>query len=946
MSRSVYHTVRCPASAVVLACLALPTLAVAQAGALDPTFGNYGVVTADLLGAANDYQYQPAARDPLTGRVVVAGGLTGVEGHSQWTLMAFTATGLRDAAFGANGVVRTDFQAFGADGDRPQAIAFDSSGASTPPRLLVAGTASFPDVVNSWPTDHLAVVAYMSDGSLDPAFGSAGKVLLGDIDSYQTVTMAVLADGRIVLGAMRQGEAIVCRLLHDGALDPGFGSAGTATLPGATVGVRVAAQPSGGIVVGRQDYTYSPVFTWNSTLTRLEANGQVDPGFGSNGVVDLAGESLGGLAARADGSLVLLVGTADTSTSRLRQLTATGASLGADTVLAADFWVASLDLGADGRIVLGGTRTSSYGVFTTASLTTNAQLDSTFDLDGYATLDLGGYQTNTQALALPGGAIAVVGLRYDPVTGQAATVCARQLADGGQDAAFAGGASFGAIPFMASTPDFGKDIAVHQADGKLVVLATRYGGEMAVLRYLPDGALDSSFGDGGVRLCSEPQIIGVSGTGLVLQSSGRIVVSGRRFTYLNVPPYVAYDLVLVGLDNTGALDATFGTGGIAVAPMSGVYLDNGCIAMQANDAILVGVTNYPTYSAGELTVLRFSANGVLDATFGTAGVAVAAVPDATVHALSAAVAADGRIAVAGHVETNYPDASTRIALAWFSSSGALLSGPTTPVPGFGSDVAVDASGRAVVVAQRFWGNYVYDGTDYVIVGASPWSQNQVGLVRVLANGALDPTFGNAGTAVVPVAGANDAFGATVAIQPDLRIVVAGSTTIETVGVWSNDVLVLRLLADGALDPTFGSGGVTRVDVGPIDWAQSVVLQGDGKLVVVGTAEARGTGYSTKDDVLVVRLLGTSNTNQLIVALAEQVRLLADQHLLNQGRARSLEAKLQAALNRFDHGQSAAAANQLTAFRNEVIAFRTADVLSIANATFLIAAADAILALLV
>jgi hypothetical protein len=54
-------------------------------------------------------------------------------------------------------------------------------------------------------------------------------------------------------------------------------------------------------------------------------------------------------------------------------------------------------------------------------------------------------------------------------------------------------------------------------------------------------------------------------------------------------------------------------------------------------------------------------------------------------------------------------------------------------------------------------------------------------VRLTADGALDPTFGDGGRAAVPVpAGSNNtASAAAVALQPDGRIVLAGSTVAVT-----------------------------------------------------------------------------------------------------------------------------------------------------------------------
>ncbi|MFZ1688132.1 MAG: delta-60 repeat domain-containing protein [Flavobacteriales bacterium] len=95
----------------------------------------------------------------------------------------------------------------------------------------------------------------------------------------------------------------------------------------------------------------------------------------------------------------------------------------------------------------------------------------------------------------------------------------------------------------------------------------------------------------------------------------------------------------------------------------------------------------------------------------------------------------------------------------------------------------------------------------------------------------DPTFGTGGLVDIPLG--PDYDGATaVALQTDGRIVVAGSIN---VGAQAWDFLVARYNADGTLDPGFGTGGFTTYNVTQQDRARGVAIQADGKIVVVGTS---------------------------------------------------------------------------------------------------------------
>jgi uncharacterized delta-60 repeat protein len=114
----------------------------------------------------------------------------------------------------------------------------------------------------------------------------------------------------------------------------------------------------------------------------------------------------------------------------------------------------------------------------------------------------------------------------------------------------------------------------------------------------------------------------------------------------------------------------------------------------------------------------------------------------------------------------------------------------------------------------------------VLAGSDPGG---VLLARLLENGALDPGFGAGGVVRTPFAGFGEAR--AIAIQPDGRIVVAGSAE----GVADSDFLVARYLSSGALDPSFGGGdGIVLVPVGVgEDGAEAVAIGVAGRILVTG-----------------------------------------------------------------------------------------------------------------
>jgi uncharacterized delta-60 repeat protein len=98
--------------------------------------------------------------------------------------------------------------------------------------------------------------------------------------------------------------------------------------------------------------------------------------------------------------------------------------------------------------------------------------------------------------------------------------------------------------------------------------------------------------------------------------------------------------------------------------------------------------------------------------------------------------------------------------------------------------------------------------------AGPPTSPTIGITRLNANGTVDTTFGTDGTTTIPVtlAGRATSVGAgALLVQPDGKILVAGSASVQTgrrSGV--TDGVVARLNANGTLDPTFGTGGLTLI----------------------------------------------------------------------------------------------------------------------------------------
>jgi uncharacterized delta-60 repeat protein len=146
--------------------------------------------------------------------------------------------------------------------------------------------------------------------------------------------------------------------------------------------------------------------------------------------------------------------------------------------------------------------------------------------------------------------------------------------------------------------------------------------------------------------------------------------------------------------------------------------------------------------------------------------------------------------------------------------------------GFGK--AGSATGLGVVqsIAQQPDGKLVLN-----LQSASVVVQEGLTLARYTVNGELDKTFYGGTVEADPTSGKDYLYGVTV--QADGKIVVAGSSGVN--------ILVMRYLPDGRLDPSFGEGGIVTGGFGQSGGGfgissrvVSVNVQADGKIIVFGS----------------------------------------------------------------------------------------------------------------
>ncbi len=279
-------------------------------------------------------------------------------------------------------------------------------------------------------------------------------------------------------------------------------------------------------------------------------------------------------------------------------------------------------------------------------------------------------------------------------------------------------------------------------------------------------------------------------------------------------------------DGAGSLDPSFGTGGQVFSPLSGVA-DAVGMALQGDGRILVAGASPTSDGSKAIFLVRYTAAGAPDATFGNGlpvPTPVHPVNDTgftTSHLVaSVTVQADGGILVAGSFTLS--DNSRAFAVARYTPGGS----PDTAF-GDGGLVLTTFGGEATCVAVQADGKILVAGRSFQS------DDNRFAMARYTAAGALDPDFGGGGEIL-----GGDIDPAGIVVQSDGRIVVAGTVVLGG----GSEFAVARYTAAGDPDTSFGNGGEALTDFNGSrsDQAVGLAVQSDGGIVVAGTS-AGSTG---------------------------------------------------------------------------------------------------------
>ncbi|MDQ3198059.1 MAG: delta-60 repeat domain-containing protein [Verrucomicrobiota bacterium] len=273
-------------------------------GTIDTSFGVFGDGKVRQPVAGGGSAQVNAVAIQSDGKIVVAGRAGDqVANTLDFAILQFNTDGTLDTSFGTGGGTNVDFFA---GNDAVFALVIQADG-----KIVAAGSASRGDATSP----DFALVRLNADGSFNTTFGTGGKVTTDFSASLDGIYgLALQTDGKIVAAGFTfiESEAndnfALARYLSDGTLDPAFGTGGkviTDIHPVTDEAHAVVVESDGHIIAGG---IAGPFGNLDFALARYDSDGSLDSSFGADGIVTTVFTSsddvINGLALQADGKLV------------------------------------------------------------------------------------------------------------------------------------------------------------------------------------------------------------------------------------------------------------------------------------------------------------------------------------------------------------------------------------------------------------------------------------------------------------------------------------------------------------------------------------------------------------------------------------------------------------------------------------------------------------------
>lgn len=449
--------------------------------------------------------------------------------------------------------------------------------------------------------------------------------------------------------------------------------------------------------------------------------------------------------------------------------------------------------------------------------------------NGEVLLDLGGYEYSQGLVQQPDGKIVVVGTTYGSNDG----VVARFNLDGSLDSSFNG------TGYKVVDMNGGKDSLINvflENNGQIVVTgmvgdpsenlsmsSSKF--DFGITRLNTDGSFDTTFGNEG-RFWAGYSGYGVASEAL-RQPDGKYIVAGSVYN----GQFSGVGVARFNVD--GSLDVTFGSAGKISLDLTRGMSASDLFLMPDGKILLAGST-----STQDFSLIQLTSHGELDLSFGSHGISTVDFGGMEYILTSTLLAADGKVLLIGSTseDSGQYSAGQDVAIARFNNQGGLDASF-----GVGGRVTLDFGltdfPRSAVVQQ--------DGKIIIGVNTRLQENNQnysgFSVVRLLADGSLDPSFGDHGQFEMRGSETTSYSLSRIALDVDGKLLIAGSS--YEPNSYGGNLLVARLNSDGNLDGSYAGDGVYLSDnayKSDID-IQNILFYEDGTSVLLGNLTKNTTG---------------------------------------------------------------------------------------------------------
>jgi uncharacterized delta-60 repeat protein len=367
--------------------------------------------------------------------------------------------------------------------------------------------------------------------------------------------------------------------------------------------------------------------------------------------------------------------------------------------------------------------------------------------------------------------------------------------------------------------DIAKNVFV-QADKKIVVAGSS-NDVFALAKYNSDGSLDTSFGINGKTTANFDGVINTA----IQQRDGKFVIGGtnRDFNLFLVSRY--------NLD--GSIDTSFGDNGrvtTVFTPGTQSTFVTSIVQQPDGKIIALGEEQTGQNFTSDLTIARYNLDGSLDTSFGVNGKVIRSVNGEDGPG-SIILQDDGKFVISGF--SGVPRSPSSPILERYNSNGTFDKSFSVPPFSVVGNATVQRDGKIILIGTEIF-------------------QSGFFISRYNTDGTLDNSFGTNGKAD------NTVGNASVVVQDDGKIVVAGTTPRNLEGNLQSNFTIVRYNSNGTVDNTFGDNGKITSNLNISVNFGGVKLQSDGSIVVIGDT---GLPPGPSSDFIIARYLsdGTSTT---------------------------------------------------------------------------------------